>query len=588
MAFIAFCPILVVFLFLVVLRWPAVRAMPLGYVVTVGLAWWFWKMPPVAIAAASIKGLMICFELMWIIFGAIVLLMTVRESGAMAVIRRGFMDVSPDRRVQAVIVAWLFGSFIEGASGFGTPAAICGPLLLVLGFPAMAACVVALIIQCTAVTFGAVGTPIIIGMGESLDAGAWEAARAAGMSAPAFLHKIGIFAALPHAVAGTLIPLVIVCVMTRLFGRPGRIRDGLKVWRFALFSGLAFTVPYLTFAVLLGPEFPSLIGALIGLAIVVPAAKRKFLLKDIPVWDFPPKEQWDESWKGSLVVDVNDDRVQPMTLMRAWSPYVLAALLLVATRLPSLPGEIPAPKTWLRSAAVSVSWDNILNAQSVSDQVPVEHRAQVAQAAGALSKTISPLYLPGTILMFVSLLMVWLHRMSLAGFARAWHDAVRMLAKPAFALVFAVALVWVFIGSGVNLSTAHGGHLLESMPLVLAEAAADLAGQSWPFFAPIIGALGAFVAGSNTVSDMMFAMFQYGVADRTGMPHLVILGLQAFGGAAGNMITVHNVVAASATVGLAGVEGVLIRKTVWPMVFYLLVGGTLGLLFSYVLFAHVF
>jgi lactate permease len=83
-------------------------------------------------------------------------------------------------------------------------------------------------------------------------------------------------------------------------------------------------------------------------------------------------------------------------------------------------------------------------------------------------------------------------------------------------------------------------------------------------------------------------MFLYGVADRAGLPDLVILGLQAFGGAAGNMITVHNVVAASATVGLAGVEGILIRKTIWPMVYYLLVGGALGLLFAYVLFAHVF
>ena len=159
-----------------------------------------------------------------------------------------------------------------------------------------------------------------------------------------------------------------------------------------------------------------------------------------------------------------------------------------------------------------------------------------------------------------------------------------MLARPAFALAFAVALVWVFIGSEHN----DAAEELASMPLTLAGAVADWSGRTWPFFAPIIGALGAFVAGSNTVSDMMFALFQYEVAGGTHVSHLVILGLQAFGGAAGNMITVHNVVAAAATVGLTGVEGALIRKTIWPMGYYLLVGGLLGVLFCYVIFAGVF
>ena len=194
------------------------------------------------------------------------------------------------------------------------------------------------------------------------------------------------------------------------------------------------------------------------------------------------------------------------------------------------------------------------------------------------------LYLPGTIFMVVSIAMLWVHRMQARELAAAWTQAARMLARPALALVFAVALVRVFIDSGADLNASG----LESMPLTLAAAAADLVGRAWPFFAPVIGAMGAFVAGSNTVSDLMFAMFQYGVADRTGTSHLVILGLQAFGGAAGNMITVHNVVAASATVGLDGVEGALIRKTIWPMAYYLLVGGILGMVFAYGLFGHVF
>jgi lactate permease len=117
---------------------------------------------------------------------------------------------------------------------------------------------------------------------------------------------------------------------------------------------------------------------------------------------------------------------------------------------------------------------------------------------------------------------------------------------------------------------------------------AATAGGAWPFFAAMIGALGAFVAGSNTVSDLMFSLFQYGVADRIEVPRLVILGLQAVGGAAGNMITVHNVVAASATVGLVGKEGLLIRRTIQPMTYYVVFAGLLGLLFAYVLFPETF
>jgi len=543
--------------------------MPLGYVIAVALAWVAWRMPPLAIAAATIKGFLICFSLMWIIFGAVLLLMTLRESGALSVIRRGFMDISPDRRVQAIIVAWLFGSFIEGASGFGTPAAICGPLLLALGFPAMAACTVALIIQCTAVTFGAVGTPIIIGMGESLDANALGAAAAAGLSKEALLHQIGIFAALPHAVAGTLIPLVMVCVMTRFFGPARRFRDGLGVWKFALFAGAAFTVPYLAVAVLLGPVFPSLIGALIGLAVVVPAAKWKLFLRDVPVWDFPDRREWEPQWTGAIATNMEDagNPTPRMSLPRAWVPYLLVAVLLILTRLPNVP--ILQLKERLTSPALTFCWTNILGVEDLSQKVAILH-------------------LPGTVFMLVSLLMFWLHRMEPARVVAAWRASARMLARPALALVFAVGLVWVFIASGINESQSAYGYHLESMPLTLAAAVARWVGSTWPFFAPIIGALGAFVAGSNTVSDMMFALFQYGVADSTGSPHVVILGLQAFGGAAGNMITVHNVVAASATVGLAGVEGLLIRKTILPMAYYLLVGGLLGLLLACVLSGSVF
>jgi lactate permease len=142
------------------------------------------------------------------------------------------------------------------------------------------------------------------------------------------------------------------------------------------------------------------------------------------------------------------------------------------------------------------------------------------------------------------------------------------------ALLFAVALVRVFIDSGLN------GSGLESMPIYLANQLASAVGGAWPFFAPVVGAMGAFVAGSNTVSDLMFGVLQFSVAAAAGLPVVMVLALQAVGGAAGNMITVHNVVAASATVGLVGKEGTLIRITLIPMIIYLLVAGLVGMLFA--------
>ena len=165
----AFSPILVVGIFLVGLRWSAAKAMPIAYLTAVLLGLFVWRLDVAQMAAASINGLVVAAQLLFIIFGAILLLNTLGESGALTVIRRGFTNISDDRRVQVILIAWLFGSFIEGSAGFGTPAAICVPLLVALGFPAKSAVISGMLIQCTPVSFGAVGTPILVGVQKGLE-----------------------------------------------------------------------------------------------------------------------------------------------------------------------------------------------------------------------------------------------------------------------------------------------------------------------------------------------------------------------------------------------------------------------------------
>ena len=135
-------------------------------------------------------------------------------------------------------------------------------------------------------------------------------------------------------------------------------------------------------------------------------------------------------------------------------------------------------------------------------------------------------------------------------------------------------MVKVFINSG-----SQDG--IDKMPIILASGAAALAGKIWVANAAVIGALGAFIAGSNTFSNMMFSLFQFATALKTNAVPGVIVALQAVGGAAGNMICVHNVVAASAVVGLLGKEGLLIRKTIIPMLYYLAMAAIIGFILQY-------
>ncbi|UTR07454.1 L-lactate permease [Alkalihalobacillus sp. LMS6] len=542
LSLLALTPILTVLLLLVIFNWPAKRAMPVAFITTILVALFIWEVPYNQLAAASLKGVVTALEVLFIVFGAVLMLNTLRESGAIHTIRNGFTTISPDRRIQAIIICWLFGSFIEGASGWGTPSAILAPLLVAIGFPAMASVMIALIIQSTPVSFGAVGTPILIGVNSGL-AGApnvADAASAAGLTVDAYVRSIGGQVAIFHGLVGLFIPLLLVMMLTFFFGEKKSIRAGMQVWKFALFAGIAFTVPYALVANLLGPEFPSLFGGLIGLAIVVPAAKKGWFMPK-QTWDFADSSKWDPEWMGTLSAD---RLIQPtISPFKAWLPYILIGFLLVITRMNTLPfGDL------LKQAAFE--FENVLD-------TPI----------GIIS---TPLFLPGFTMVVVSLMGYFIYRMNPTAYGVAVKNSTKMIISAAPALLFAVPMVQVFINSGINNSG------LQSMPLLLADTVSSIAGEHWPIVAPTIGALGAFVAGSNTISNMMFSLFQFGTAENVGINPATIVALQAVGGAAGNIICVHNVVAASAAAGIVGKEGVLIRKVMIPLTYYLIFAGGLG------------
>lgn len=548
LALFAALPLISAGVLLVGLRMPARRAMPIVYVITALVAYFVWDVSGSRILASTYQGVLITIAVLWIIFGAILLLNTLKHSGAIKAIRSGFNGVSPDRRVQIIIIAWLFGSFIEGASGFGTPAAIAAPLMVAIGFPAAAAVMIGMMIQSTPVSFGAVGTPILIGVNKGLNAESiGNTLTQLGSSWDVYLQAITSSTAIVHGITGTLIPLFMIIMTTRFFGKNKSWTEGLNILPFAIFGGVAFTIPYALTGIFLGAEFPSIIGALIGMPIVVLAAKNNFLLPKT-TWDFAPKEEWPLHWVSKLEMNMDSltEKVD-MSLTRAWVPYVLVAIILVISRVSD------GVKGFLTSVVIPVP------------------------TIEGLSYGIMPLYLPGGILAFVVLITFFLHRMTIKDMSAALGESSKVMLGAGFVLMFTIPLVRILINSGVN------GADLASMPVVMADWVAASVGDIYPLFSPAVGALGAFIAGSNTVSNMMLSQFQFGVAEALGVSTAFMVALQAVGAAAGNMIAIHNVVAASATVGLLGQEGETLRKTVIPTIYYCVVAGILGLVGMYVL-----
>ncbi len=548
-------PIVTALILMVGLRWPATRAMPVSWFVAAAIAFCIWHMPPLYIAALTLQGFITAIGILIIIFGAILLLYTLQYSGGMETIQHGMQNISRDRRVQAVIIGFLFAAFIEGAAGFGTPAALAAPLLLSLGFPPLAAAVLCLVFNSFPVSFGAVGTPITLGLKfiHPLSMQAVPAQNLPYANVEHFDLIIGRLAAIMHMGMIFILPIFLLGYITRFFGPARRWSDGFRAWKFCLFASISFAIPFLGFAWFVGPEFPALIGGLIGLAIVIFGAKKGFC---IPAegWDFGHEKNWEPEWTGSITCSNSCEFQCHMSQFRAWLPYILIGVILVVTRIPAL---------GLRDllASQTINWNGILGFESVS-------------------ASIAWLYLPGTVpFTLVSLLTALLHRMQMKDVKMAWWHTFARMKGPSITLFFAVALVSIFRGSGVSdaLLNPEG---YPSMPLALASSVAACAGSLWPVLAAFVGGLGSFITGSNTVSDLLFAEFQWGVASRLAMSHHNVIAAQVVGGAMGSMIGINTIVAACAVVGLSGKEGMILKRTFWPFLLYGIVVGVTVLMLN--------
>ena len=531
LALIAFLPILATLVLMMVFNWPAKRCLMISWAMAFVIGVVFFNVELGALAAGSAYGMLSAIEVIIIITGAILVMNTLKASGATAAINRGFMNICPDKRVQACIIGFSFCSFIEAAAGFGTPAALAGPLLVSPGFPPMAAAMATLIFDSTAVSFGAVGTPVSTGLAML------------GLGGDAqFVADFGFWTAVPHAVMGTFLPLIVLMMITKFFSHDKSIKPALEAAPFALFSGLSFAVPMLIITKFVGYEFASLLGALISIAVSVVAAKAGFLVPK-KHWDFGDPETWDYEWQATR-------RVSPiaesdMSVLKAWIPYVLIAGILVVTRIPQL-----GIKGMLTSGLpFVVGIQNLFGFEN-------------------LDWNLKWAYLPGTVFILVALVTNLLHGMNGEKIKQSWKDTINQVSGAAVALLFGLALVEV-----MKYKNADG----VSMMVQMANALANLGDSLYVIIAPFIGVLGAFVSGSATVSMTLFVNLQYDTATALDLPAVMIVAMQCVGAAIGNMVCINNAVAASATIGTTGREGKLIKMNAIPMVIYSL--GTVAVIF---------
>ncbi len=386
---------------------------------------------------------------------------------------------------------------MEGAAGFGTPVALAAPFLVGFGVPPVQAVAIVLIGHSVGVSFGAVGTPLIPQIAVTEYMG------------PEIARVIGEY----QALIGALMLLFVVVLVTRQ-ARIDHV-ELVPVGRWFVLAALAFLVPMWAISRWVGPELPTMGGAIIGgmIFVVLLQISRRF-----------------GGGQANRQRDGADSPRERMSLWRATSPYAVVIALVLATRL------IGPVKETLE--AIELQWT----------------------MAGIFQGSFRPLYHPGTYLVLGALLGGLIQGASSQIFRQALKDVVKMLVPVTIALVAMLAISRLMV---------HG-----AMIDVLVEAAA-MTGTLWPLMAPMVGVLGTFVTGSATASNILFTDFQVATAERLEMDGLRLVGAQGFGAAVGNIICPHNVIAGCATVGIAGREGEVLRHTLGVCLLCVALGGAL-------------
>ncbi len=511
------------------------HALPLIAGLVFLIQWFYFGIPFGLLAANSVAGLIDTLTPITVIFGAIFFNRMMEETGCTDNIRRWLSNINPNPVAQLMIVGWAFAFMIEGASGFGTPAAIAAPILVGLGFKPMQVAVFALVMNSVPVSFGAVGTPTWFGFGQLLKDGAISNEQ---------ILQVGQKTALIHFIAGLIIPVLALRFITtwkEIFRNIG----------FVYISILGCTVPYVALAQF-NYEFPSLVAGGIGLGVSVWAANHGIGLSK------------DHGDKG--------EKLPTNVVLKALMPLGMLMVILIITRVQQLglKGLLNREDAWIdalfqmRSAGGLVP---VLDFQ-ISDALIVSFKNIFNQGVNASYKTLYvPAFIPFVVTVWFALIFF---RTSLRRSFTVYTDTVMQTLKPCLALVGALIMVRI-MGAGGE----------QSMIKVIGSEFARIAEGNWIYFSSYLGAIGAFFSGSNTLSNLTFGGIQHQIATVTQLNPTTVLATQSVGGAMGNMVCINNIVAVCSVLNVQNQEGNIIKRTIVPMVLYgLITAGVVYLLLN--------
>lgn len=499
----AVLPIVWLLISLGVFKLPADRACLAGLALSAAVAAQVWGMEGGLIGKAVAEGAFFALvPILWVILAAFFMYNISLATGASEQIKRFMSGLSEDRRIQALIIVWGFGGFLEAVAGFGTAVAVPAALLIALGFDAFLAAVLCLLANTVPVAFSVIGIPVTT-LAKITDLPVMALATDIVLQLTLFVF---------------VVPFSIIYVLTK------SVRSFRGVYVTTLAAGAGFGVAQFVMARYVGPELPAIIGSLASFGAIVLCAR---LTPPKSVWRFPQE-------RGGAAQPAGQP-VRRREQLSAWSPYLLLLALVLGTS-----KLVPAANQLL--GAVSSTF-------------------LFYDGPGGKPLTVEWLLTPGSMVMTAAIAGGLIQGASLRELAAVFGKTVMQLRKTAVTVISIVAMAKVL---------GHSG-----MVGAIAVALAGATGAYYPLVSPVIGALGTFITGSDTSSNILFGLLQKQTAQQLGMDQVWLAAANTSGACIGKMVSPQSIAIGAAAAGLAGREGELLSTTVRYTVPFLLAMGAL-------------
>ena len=519
-ALVAAIPVFALLVLLGVLRKPAWMAAMLGLATAAAVALAVYRMPVGTLASAVAYGAASgLFPIGWVVFTAILLYNVTVETGKFQIVKESVGNLTDDRRLQALLIAFAFGAFIEGAAGFGTPVAVAASMLAGLGFSPFYAAGICLLANTAPVAFGSIGTPILM--------------LATITRLP--LDKLSMGVGRICAPVSLIVPAYLILVM----GRWKALRGVLPA---AALCGIAFAGTQFLVSNFVGPQLTDILSSLAAIGSLV------LLFK---LWR--PKDQF--ALEGHAGVQAVSRRHSAGELVLAWAPYALLVIFVLVW------GYKPV-QTKLNSVTQVILWPGLH--RTIQLMPPVVKQPSPYEARYSFNW----LAAPGTACLFTAILSAMLLRMTPAKFVRVFVSTVRQLflAEVTIASVLALAFLMNYSGATATMGLAFAA-----------------TGALFPFFSSLLGWLGVFLTGSDTAANALFGNLQVITAESLKMNPVLMAASNSSGGVMGKMISLQSVAVASAATGMqAQEEGKLFRFTLRHSILLASIIGLIVVFYAYV------